>query len=133
MFETRPLQVADLFFGLGGAQGFQPFHPSVAAALRKRAQGTAQNSPSAWDHAADPNKAIPSTSGDMPWIYPPWQTWAYVGGFAVLCVVAFRTWRNGHQSVGVVQQKHFAIESLPPVTAPQGELIKPLSSSKEAK
>lgn len=129
-FETRPQQIADLFFGTGGINGFQPLNPSVSAALQQRAkEAAAKSAPS---QTEPPNKAS-EPSAEMPWIYPPWQTWAYIGGFVTLCIIAFRTWNSGRQSVRALQRKHCSADSAQPDGASHPALIKPAEFSKEAK
>lgn len=110
-FKTRSGQIADLVFGIGGVQGFQPVSPSVLAALRQRSSDSSakdaaqQTEPSVGAHK------IANAAGEMPWIYPPWQTWAYLGGFAILCVVAFSTWRTGQQSAAASHRKRAATKA----------------------
>jgi hypothetical protein len=129
-FATRSRQVADLFFGIGGIEGFQPLNPSVSAALQQKAkETTAKTTPPQTESA---NK-ISDPSVEMPWIYPPWQTWAYVAGFIALCIVAFRTWNSGIQSVAALKEKHFSADvGQPPGTSHSG-LIQPAELSKEVK
>lgn len=102
-YPTRSGQIADLFFGTGGLGGFQPILPSVSAALRQRSQD---------QKSSQEQKSKSDRLGDMPWIYPPWQTWAYLAGLGTLCVVSVRTWQTCRKSLVNLQRKQFGAETL---------------------
>ena len=127
-FATRPAQIADLFFGIAGVQGFQPLNPSVSAALRQRSGQPARQN---LTPPTEATKKLPSVSGDTPWIYPPWQTWAYLAGFAILCLVSLRTWQAGQHSVALVEEKHYAMFTASPGAKSHIELIKSPETPKE--
>ena len=74
MYQARSAQIVDLFVGRGGWSGFRPLAPSIQANLKAAARG-----------ADDKEKAkLESLARSVPWIYPPWQTWAYLCGLILL-------------------------------------------------
>ena len=83
----------DLLFGTGGVKGFPGVLSSVRSNLERAAAVQAE--------AGDKERAARTRqlAEDFPWIYPPWQTWAYLAGFVVtidLMVGAFAlSRRNG--------------------------------------
>lgn len=83
-FPSRGRQIGDLVVGLGGWQGFQPCTPSIRSALSDRARD------------ADPKEKdrLARLAANIPWIYPPWQTWLYLIGFLGLVLLAFSGWRD---------------------------------------
>jgi hypothetical protein len=133
-FATRSEQITDLFFGTGGIGGFQPLNPSVSAALQQRARDAASKAAQSQPgNQSDSSGKGSDPSAEMPWIYPPWQTWAYVGGFVTLCIIAFRTWNSGRQSIADLQERHFSADATLSAGELQSVLIKPADSSKEHK
>lgn len=85
-YQYRSMQVLDLFFGIGGWGGFKPLAPSIHDNLKSK--GSNDNL------TADEKNKIESLSKNIPWIYPPYQTWGYLGGFLLLVYMAFSAWGN---------------------------------------
>ena len=79
-YPTRTGQIADLLVGKGGWSGFAPLAPSIHDNLKRLA-----------DEQADPKERARLTrlAQQMPWIYPPFQTWAYVGGLLLMLWLAW--------------------------------------------
>jgi hypothetical protein len=82
-YGTRPEQIADLLLGTGGWGGFPPCTPSIQSALEQRQK----EDPKDRDRLA-------RLAGNVPWIYPPWQTWLYVLGFLGLGLLSATGWRD---------------------------------------
>lgn len=74
-FESRSGQMVDLLVGVGGWSGFRPSLPSIQAALNERVKAAGKE---------DDAERLRQLARQVPWIYPPFQTWAYIGGFALL-------------------------------------------------
>jgi hypothetical protein len=88
-YQSRSMQVLDLFAGIGGWGGFKPLAPSIQDNLRSK--GNIPNLTS------EEKESIEKLSKNIPWIYPPYQTWAYLLGFLLLSYMALSAWRNSRQ------------------------------------
>jgi len=73
----RPGRYTDLLFGTGGWKGFPGVLPSVRDNLERVA--------AAQQKGGDTEGAMRTRqlAKDFPWIYPPFQTWAYLAGFVL--------------------------------------------------
>ena len=76
--KTRPAEIADLLLGTGGWSGFRPSTPSIHDNLLRLAAKSEPNERAKLETIAD----------QMPWIYPPYQTWAYLGGWIFMIWLA---------------------------------------------
>jgi hypothetical protein len=72
---TGTQRVLTLVVGTQGVTGFQPRLASIQDNLRDRAMGTGD---------ADERSRLLRLSSHVPWIYPPLQTWLYLGGLVFL-------------------------------------------------
>lgn len=86
MYTSRSCQIADLLFGIGGWSGFPPLAPSIHDNLERMAK-----------EQTDPKDAarLSRMAKQGPWIYPPFQTWAYLAGLAFMLWAAAGAWREG--------------------------------------
>lgn len=96
----RHYQVLDLFLGIGGWAGFKPMAPSIKSNLVKKIDNNQTLT-------LAEKKALKDRAIDIPWIYPPYQTWAYVCGFFLLAVMAGSIWR---QKINENLNKRYNIE-----------------------
>ena len=73
----RPGRYTDLLFGTGGWKGFPGVIPSVRDNLERAAV--------AQEKGGDTEGAVRTRqlAEAFPWIYPPFQTWAYLAGFVL--------------------------------------------------
>jgi hypothetical protein len=81
---TAPRRALTLFVGVDGITGFKPRMASIQDNLRVRADGAEPEEKARLLRLAD----------QVPWIYPPWQTWLYVAGLAFLLYVATGIFRH---------------------------------------
>jgi len=79
-YPTRTGQIADLLLGTGGWSGFAPLAPSIHDNLKRLADEQAE---------AKERARLTRLAQQMPWIYPPFQTWAYVGGLLLMLWLAW--------------------------------------------
>lgn len=86
VYTTRSGQIVDLLVGTGGVTGFRPSLPSIQSALEGRQK-----------QAAKPEETarLKELSELVPWIYPPAQTWAYLGGLGLLIYMSTGAWKLG--------------------------------------
>jgi len=84
-YAHRGAQVTDLLIGTGGWGGFRPLAPAIQSNLDKRASDADKS---------EERERLRRLAKSMPWIYPPIQTWAYIGVFVLLSYLAFRSWRD---------------------------------------
>lgn len=80
VYETRSGQIADLLIGKGSWKGFRPALPSITANLSERKAASKDAKEAA---------RLAQLSRSIPWIYPPFQTWAYIFGFILLGYMAW--------------------------------------------
>jgi hypothetical protein len=83
-YDGRPRQIADLLVGLGGWSGFRPILPSIQASLAER-ERTAKDTVEA--------QRLREVAKSIPWIYPPGQTWAYLGGLGLIVYMSVGGWK----------------------------------------
>lgn len=74
-YPTRTGQIVDLLVGTGGWSGFPPLEPSIRDNLERLAGK--QNEPKE-------QARLERLAQQIPWIYPPFQTWAYLGGWLLM-------------------------------------------------
>jgi hypothetical protein len=85
-YDSRTMQIVDLLIGVGGWGGFPPLAPSIRDNLDRMASET-----------PDPKEAgrLKRLAKQIPWIYPPLQTWAYLAGLLVMLWAAAGVRRQG--------------------------------------
>jgi hypothetical protein len=83
-YPSRSQQIGDLLLGLGGWQGFAPCTPSIKSALFDRAK----------DSEPKERERLVRLAANMPWIYPPWQTWLYLIGLLGVGLLGVSAWRD---------------------------------------
>jgi len=94
-YQSRSMQVLDLFVGLGGWGGFKPLAPSIQDNLKRKGNNA--------NLTADEREKIKNLSKNIPWIYPPYQTWGYLLGFILLSYMALSAWRKGWERMKKVK------------------------------
>lgn len=87
-YPNRSSQVIDLFLGTGGWGGFKPLTPSIQSSLYGRAAAAGEEA------AAIERHRLVQLADHIPWIYPPFQTWAYAAGLLVQAWLSLRGWRE---------------------------------------
>lgn len=98
-YPSRAGQVADLLLGNGGRTGFRPLTPAIQAALRDRGKA-AQD-----EKKFSEGDRLLRLASTIPWIYPPWQTWAYIAGLALQIWISARGWRE-YKGVPKTRTRH---------------------------
>jgi hypothetical protein len=85
-YRSRCEQIGDLLIGYGGWSGFPPLDPSIHDNLERMAK-----------EQSDPKEAarFQRLAKQIPWIYPPFQTWAYLAGLIVMVWAAAGVRRQG--------------------------------------
>jgi hypothetical protein len=85
-YTSRLAQIGDLLIGFGGLSGFPPLAPSIHDNLERMAS-----------EQTDPKEAarLQRLAKQIPWIYPPFQTWAYLAGLIVMLWAAAGVRRQG--------------------------------------
>lgn len=79
-YSSRTGQIVDLLIGTGGWAGFSPLTPSIRDNLERRA--------SKQDEAKE-RARLELLAKQIPWIYPPFQTWAYLSGWLLMLWLAW--------------------------------------------
>jgi hypothetical protein len=79
-FPSRTGQIVDLLIGTGGWSGFVPLTPAIHDDLVRLAEQQ--------DDAKE-RARLERIAQQVPWIYPPLQTWAYLGGWILMLWLAW--------------------------------------------
>ena len=106
-------QVVDLLVGTGGWRGFRPLAPSITAALNRRAEAAGES-----DEEVERVRLL-QIAELIPWIYPPFQTLAYIAGLVFLGSLCREAWNRDVGDSVIAPGDAVAAMPPPPLQQPQ--------------